>query len=82
LIILACKKGIQEGTFIMNEDARKHVEHAITNLKEVKNCLGKASSNAENGTIREKISSQLSSIESCLDECEAISSGLSNLGQK
>lgn len=66
----------------MNENARQHVEHAITNLKEVKNCLGKATSNAENGTMRERIAGQLSSIENCLNECEAISSGLSNLAQK
>jgi hypothetical protein len=66
----------------MNEDARKHVVHAITNLQEVKSCLGKATNNAENGTIRERIQSQLSSIENCLNECEAIEAGLSNLGQK
>ena len=66
----------------MNEEARKHVEHAITNLKEVKSCLGKASNNAENGTMRERIENQLSSIESCLEECGGISSGLSNLSQK
>jgi hypothetical protein len=66
----------------MNEEARKHVEHAISNLKEVKNCLGKASSNAENGTMKERIENQLSSIESCLDECGGISAGLSNLSQK
>jgi hypothetical protein len=66
----------------MNEEARKHVEHAITNLKEVKNCLDKASNNAENGTMRERIESQLSSVQSCLDECDGISSGLSNLSQK
>jgi hypothetical protein len=66
----------------MNEEARKHVEHAISNLKEVKNCLGKASGNAENGTMKERIENQLSSIESCLDECGGISAGLSNLSQK
>lgn len=66
----------------MNEEARKHVEHAITSLKEVKSFLGKASNNAENGTMRERIESQLNSIESCLEECDGISSGLSNLSQK
>ena len=66
----------------MNEEARKHVEHAIANLKEVKSCLGKASHNAENGTMIERIESQLNSIESCLDECGSISSGLSNLSQR
>jgi hypothetical protein len=67
---------------IMNEEARRHVEHAIASLKDVKNCLGKASSNAENGTMRERIESQLSSIENCIDECDGICSGLSNLAQK
>ncbi len=66
----------------MNEEARKHVEHAIASLKEVKNCLGKASSNAENGSMREKIENQLNNIENCLTECDGISSGLSNLSQK
>jgi hypothetical protein len=66
----------------MNEEARKHVEHAITNLREVKNCLGKATNNAENGMMRERLESQLTSIEGCLEECEGIASGLSNLSQK
>lgn len=66
----------------MNEEARKHVEHAITNLKDVQNCLGKASSNAENGTMRERIESQIRNIESCLEECDGISSGLSNLAKE
>lgn len=66
----------------MNEEARKHVEHAVTNLKEVKGCLDKACNNAENGTMRERIESQLANIEQCINECDAISSGLSNLAQK
>lgn len=60
----------------MNDAARKHIESALISLEEAKNCLGKASSNAENGTIKERIENQLDSISGCLDECENIASGL------
>lgn len=66
----------------MNEEARRHVEHAVNSLKDAKECLGKASKNAENGTLRERLNHEIGDIENCLNECEAISSGLSNLGQK
>lgn len=61
----------------MNDEARKHMEHVISNLSDAKNCLLKASSNSENGSVRERIENQLENIESCLRECESISSGLS-----
>lgn len=62
----------------MNNEARKHMDHVINSLNEAKSCLQKASSNAENGAIREKIDEQMGSIENCLKECEGITSGLSN----
>lgn len=61
----------------MNDEARKHMEHVISNLSDAKDCLKRASNNSENGSIRERIESQMDRIENCLRECENISSGLS-----
>lgn len=62
----------------MNDEARKHIEGAISGLSEVKECLMKASNNAENGSIRERINKEMSHIEKCLEDCEGIAGGLSN----
>lgn len=63
----------------MNDEARKHIDHAISSLDDAKQCLMKASNNAENGSIRERITKEITSIEDCLGECEGIAGGLSNL---
>jgi hypothetical protein len=62
----------------MNDESRRHMEHAINSLEEVKQCLMKASNNAENGTIRSRIETEVSHIDSCLRDCQAIASGFSN----
>lgn len=61
----------------MNDEARKHMDSAVLSLQEVKQCLSKASGNAENGSIRERIEREISHIEGCLQDCEGIASGLS-----
>lgn len=70
IILMECDK--------MNDEARKHIDHVINSLTEAKDCLVKASNNAENGSVRERIEEQMGNIENCLRECEGIASGLSN----
>lgn len=63
----------------MNDEARKHIESALSNLREAKDCLGKASNNAENGSVKERIEEELTHVDNCVNHCEGIASGLSNL---
>lgn len=65
----------------MNEQARRHVDSAVSALKEVKNCLAKAHGNAENGSIRERIEREISHIDGCMEDCEGIADGLSQLAR-
>lgn len=61
----------------MNDEARKHMDSALLSLQEVKKCLSKASGNAENGSIKERIEREIGHINGCLQDCEGIVSGLS-----
>jgi hypothetical protein len=61
----------------MNEEARKHMDRALLSLQDVRQCLSIASGNAENGSIKEKIETEIGHIDSCLQHCEGINSGLS-----
>lgn len=61
----------------MNDEARKHMDRALLSLQEVRQCLSIASGNTENGSIKEKIEREISHIDSCLQDCQGISSGLS-----
>lgn len=61
----------------MNDEARKHIDNAVSSLDEAKQYLVKALNNAENGSIRERIDKELSNVDSCLRKCESIASGFS-----
>jgi hypothetical protein len=61
----------------MNEEARKHMDRALLSLQDVRQCLSIASGNAENSSVKEKIDREISHVDSCLQDCEGIVSGLS-----
>lgn len=77
IIIPSLKLQELQGGIIVNDEARKHIEHALNSLNEAKDCLIKASSNSENGTMRERIESEVTHIDNCVTHCEGIASGLS-----
>lgn len=60
----------------MNDDARRNIENAVNNLKQVKQLLTDASNNVENGNVKIRIENQLNGLENCLKECQGIASGL------
>lgn len=60
----------------MNDEARRHMEHALSSLEDAKSCLTKAHKNAENGTVRSRIETEIGHIEGCLRDCQGITSGM------
>lgn len=61
----------------MNDDARNEMHNCKEALQNAKSCLQGAASNVENGAVRELITNQLKHVDSCLEECQKICSGLS-----
>jgi predicted metal-dependent hydrolase len=61
----------------MNTDARNNIHLTKEALKTAQQGLQAAISQAENTTIKNEISTQLSQVTTCLQECEKIASGLS-----
>lgn len=58
------------------KNARQNIEDTVTSLKEVRQCLNDAASTVENGSSRKRIQDELTAIESCLSQCEAIADTL------
>lgn len=66
----------------MNEDARNNMHTCKEALQNAKECLQGAASQVENGTMRELITNQMKHVDSCLEECQKICSGLSQYKTK
>ncbi len=61
----------------MNTEARDNIHKCKEALGTAHQALSEAANTAENATIKNQILTQANSISNCLDECERISSGLS-----
>jgi hypothetical protein len=56
------------------KSARVNIKDTVMSLKEVKQYLNDAASTVENGHTRKRIEEQLSAVETCLNECQTMSS--------
>ena len=61
----------------MNTEARDNIHKCKEALDTARQALNTAADTAENSNIKNQILAQANSISKCLDECELISSGLS-----
>lgn len=61
----------------MNSQARNSIHKVKESLKSAKQGLEMAVGEVENSNIKNRITTQLTQVTSCLKECENIASGLS-----
>jgi predicted DNA-binding protein YlxM (UPF0122 family) len=61
----------------MNSQARDNIHKVKESLKSAQQGLQMAADEVENSNIKNQINTQLNQVSICLDECEKITSGLS-----
>jgi ribosome recycling factor len=64
----------------MNKDARVSIEEVCESLKEIKKDLADSMNTVENSSMRDRIRTEIDSVEKVTKECQDIALGISNHG--